>query len=146
MHAYPHVYTTTTQGTNDTILQLSSKGLLSLEVTPPVQFDGPDGYWSPETFFSASIGTCFILTFKVVSRAMKLSWENINVDVDAFLDKGPQGLSFNRVVISVHLKTGDITDEAPYLKALEKAEKSCLITNSLKSEIELRLQLDRSAT
>ena len=80
MKEFPHVYTTNAQGNNDVILSLSAEKLPSFKVSPPEEFGGPEGYWSPETFFSASVSTCFILTFKAIAKAKKLNWDSINVE------------------------------------------------------------------
>lgn len=137
MSEFPHVYTTTVEGTNDVALKLKCESLPVTEVTPPPQFGGPEGTWNPEIFFSASISTCFILTFKAVARAMKLEWVNINVDADAYLDKIDGKMSFTKADIFVTLKVPEGSNEEVYLKALHKAEENCLITNSINSEIHL---------
>ncbi len=144
MAAFPHVYTTNAQGTNDVILNLTADNLPSIQVTPPKEFAGPDGYWSPEAFFSAAISTCFILTFKAISRGKKLTWENINVEVDAFLDKVETTLSFTRVDIFVTLSipATEAGKEDLYLKALQRAEETCLITNSIKASVQLHPKIE----
>lgn len=137
MSDFPHVYTTTTQGTNDVVLNLSSEKLTDIQVSPPPQFGGPEGYWNPEAFFSAAVSSCFILTFKSIARAMKLEWQAINVDADAYLDKKDSKLSFTKVDIFVTLSVKAGEQNENYLKALKKAEENCLITNSIKAEVHL---------
>lgn len=144
MSEFPHIYTTSVKATNEVFLELSSDNLPSMQVTPPKEFGGPDGYWNPEAFFSASISTCFILTYKTIARGKKLNWEKINVDVDAYLDKSGNRLSFNRVDIFVTL-TIPATEESKvetYQRALEKAEEACLITNSIHAAIQLHAKVE----
>ena len=144
MSDFPHIYTTNVQGTNDVVLELSSEKLPGMQVTPPKEFGGPEGYWNPEAFFSASISTCFILTFKAIARGKKLAWEKINVDADAYLDKTENKLSFNRVDIFVTLTIpateGDKVEA--YEKALLRAEETCLITNSINAKIHLHPKVE----
>lgn len=137
MSDFPHVYTTTSTATNEVVLKVQSESLPDLDVTPPVEFGGPEGHWNPEAFFSAAISSCFILTFKSISRAKKLPWEKIVVDADAYLDKTGTKLSFTKVDIFVTLTIPGGADKAAYLEALEKAEASCLITNSINAKISL---------
>lgn len=137
MSDFPHVYTTTAQGTNEMILKVSSDKLQDMQITPPPQFGGPEGYWNPEAFFSAAVSSCFILTFKSIARAMKLEWTGINVDADAYLDKTGSKLSFTKIDIFVSLSIPAGKSQDSYLKALTKAEENCLITNSIKSEVHL---------
>ncbi len=144
MASFPHIYTTNTRGTNDVILDLSADKLPQLQVSPPVEFGGPEGYWSPEMFFSAAISSCFILTFKAVARGKKLVWNTINVDADSYLDKTENKLSFNRVDIFVTLTipSSETGNEEAYNKALQQAEETCLITNSIKASIHLQTKIE----
>lgn len=142
MSQFPHVYTTTAKGTNDTVLKLSSESLPPLDVSPPPQFGGPKGYWNPEAFFSAAISSCFILTFKSVTGFMKLAWEEIEVDVDAYLDKTGSKLSFTKVEIFVSLMLKSAEDEEKARKALEKSKDNCLVTNSINSQIHLSVKIE----
>lgn len=144
MADFPHVYTTNAQGTNEVILDLTADNLPSLKVTPPKEFGGPDNHWSPEAFFSAAISTCFILTFKAVSRGKKLTWEKINVDVDAYLDKAESTLSFTKadIFVTLSVSASEAGKEDLYLKALQKAEETCLITNSIKASVQLHPKIE----
>lgn len=137
MNEFPHVYTTTAEGTQEMVLKLKCEPLPVTDVTPPPQFGGPEGTWNPEIFFSAAISTCYILTFKAVARAMKLDWSNINVDSDAYLDKVDGKMRFTKVDIFVTINIPSGAHEESYMKALQKAKENCLITNSINSEISL---------
>lgn len=144
MADFPHIYTTNVRGNNDIILNLSAEKLPELQVSPPTEFGGPEGYWNPEAFFSASISTCFILTFKAIARGKKLNWNTINVDADAYLDKTESKLSFNRVEIfaTLTVPSSETGKEESYLKALQRAEETCLITNSINASIELHSKIE----
>jgi organic hydroperoxide reductase OsmC/OhrA len=137
MHTYPHNYKSSSSSTMDSLLKTSVPGLNEIDVTKPVEFDGPKGHWSPEALFSASISSCFILTFKNYSRFKKLNWSSINVEVEAFLDKTTDGLKFNLVKIYPTLEVCCAADADQYIKALFAAKEQCLITKSINCEIEL---------
>lgn len=146
MSDFPHVYTTTAEGSNEVILELTSENLPPLSVTPPKEFGGPEGYWNPEALFSAAISTCFILTFKAISRGKKLVWDSITVDVDAYLDQTNNKLSFTRADIFVTLKipASAAGTEDAYLRSLQRAEETCLITNSIKASLQLHPKIELS--
>ena len=59
------------------------------------------------------------------------------MEVDAILDKSMEGLSFNKVIIKPRLEICCEKTVDPFLMALKKAEKECLITNSINAEIYL---------
>ena len=106
-------------------------------VSPPPQFGGPDqGNWTPEDMFCAAISSCFILTFKSYTKIKKLDWRHISVIAEAYLDKTDKTLSFTKVIIKPTLEVCCEGNVDPYLEALHKAEEQCLVTNSIKSDIE----------
>jgi len=138
MNEFPHVYTSSAAGVaTGPVLKLTSPELPEISVSAPVQFGGPSGFWNPEAFFSAAVSSCFILTFNAVARAMKLEWVELDVDVKAYLDKVDGKLSFTKVEIFPHLRVPAGVEQENYLKALHKAEQTCLITNSINAKISM---------
>ena len=73
MHPYPHLYEASAEGAPVDVIQVTSAGLPAIATTPPPQFDGPEGSWSPETLLCASVADCLILTFRAIARASKLA-------------------------------------------------------------------------
>jgi organic hydroperoxide reductase OsmC/OhrA len=67
MKAYPQHLQRRRSGIGD--WAVVSQGPPAIETAPPPEFDGPGDMWSPETLLVAAIASCFILTFRGVSRA-----------------------------------------------------------------------------
>lgn len=127
MEKLPHTYTVNFEQSDKLIKTDSEKAPTILAGAPP-QFGGQDTNWSPETLILASIGQCLFLTFLAVTRASKFDFENYKSQVIGTLEKTDKGTAFTGAKISVSLSSKD-EDKAKRL--LEKAEKNCLITNSL---------------
>ena len=144
MQGYPHHYVVTANGGNDGSVIVSGEGLPDLETVSPPQFGGPEGIWSPETMLSGAVANCFILTFRAIARASKFEWSSLKVEVDGVLDRPERATYFTAFNIHANLRVP--TDARLELaeRLLEKAEKICLITASLKSEIVLTtdIQID----
>jgi organic hydroperoxide reductase OsmC/OhrA len=68
MYPLPHQYRAHADGGPGGIVQLGADALPGLETTAPPEFDGPGGYWSPETLLVGSIANCYILTFRAGAR------------------------------------------------------------------------------
>jgi len=147
MSQFPHHYLTKSNSSHEGHLNVSNGTQTTIECAPPPQFGGPEDQWSPEDFFSAAISSCFILTFKNVTRIKKLKWSSIGVEVDAQLDKTSEGLKFNKVIIRPTLELCCKDNVDPYLEALHKAEKQCLVTNSITAEtiLEPKIKLKQVA-
>ena len=141
MHPYPHTYRVSAAAQAQGEVTLSSPGLADLASTPPPEFDGPPGYWSPETLLAASVADCFVLSFRAVSRASKYDWTDLAIDVEAVLERVEGTTRFTRFVTRARLTVPAGADAARGQVLLEKAEKVCLITNSLSSESHLEAEV-----
>lgn len=129
------IYKTVTTGHSDKVeLDLVCVDKPSLTVTPPPEFKGPKDQWSPEDLFCASISSCYLLTFKAMARFKKLEWRDLEVEVDAHLEKTDSGLKFTTVEIYPRLTICCQDNVDKYLEALEKAKSNCLVTSSMNCE------------
>jgi len=122
-------------------VELSSPGLASLDSAPPAEYGGPGDLWSPETLLAAAVADCFILSFRAVARASKLDWTSLSCEVDATLDRVDNVTRFTALTQRATLDVPAGTDEAKARRLLEKAERICLVTNSLTAEIHLEAEV-----
>ena len=137
MHPYPHLYQVSAAAQPEGQVTLSSEGLPDIATAPPPQFDGPGGVWSPETLLCAAVADCFILTFRAVARASKFEWTGLTCAVEGKLERADGPTRFTGFVTHATLHVPAGADEAKAKLLLEKAEHSCLITNSLNGTREL---------
>jgi peroxiredoxin-like protein len=131
MQAYPHHYSVRSEGAPEGSVAVHSEGLPSLTTAAPPQFGGPGGQWSPETLLVAAAADCFILTFRAIAAASKLSWKEISCSADGTLDRADGVMRFTELRLRVRLVLPADADRERAERLLQKAEKGCLITNSL---------------
>jgi organic hydroperoxide reductase OsmC/OhrA len=131
MQAYPHHYAVdaSAQATGD--VTLSATGLPPLQTAPPPQFDGPGDRWSPENLFVAAVADCLVLTFRAVARASNLPWTVLRCTAEGQLERVEGVTHFTQMALLARLTVPPGTDTDKARRLLEKAEKGCLITNSL---------------
>lgn len=141
MHPYPHTYAASAAAQAEGEVTLSSTGLADLPSMPPPEFDGPGGYWSPETLLTAAVADCFVLSFRAVSRASKFDWSGLSVSVEAVLERVDGVTRFTRFTTRARLAVAAGMDAGRARTLLEKAEKVCLITNSLSAESHLETEV-----
>lgn len=103
----------------------------------PPEFQGESGVWTPEHFLTAAVATCFISTFEAVANYSKFPAKGLQVSVDGQLERVEGGYRFTRVTIKPVLTILKESDRERGIHLLEKAEKVCLISRSLNSEIVL---------
>ncbi len=141
MKPYPHSYTVTAKGSALGAVSIMSTGLPDMATAPPPEFDGPGGVWSPETLLVAAIADCYILTFRGVSRAARFEWVGLEAHVDGTLERVSGVTQFIRYVTRATLTVQSNSDHTKARELLERAEKLCLVANSLRGERALEVQV-----
>ncbi len=141
MKAFPHVYEVKASGTGNGSVAVSAAGLAGLDTAAPAEFGGPGDLWSPETLLVAAVANCFILTFRAVARASQLPWQALECRTEGVLDKVSGVTQFSHFATHATLTVLAGTDAAKATLLLEKAEKNCLIANSLRGERSLEVRL-----
>ena len=141
MHPYPHTYSAHAAGDPAGLVAVTSTALPPIQSAPPPEFDGPGGVWSPETLLCAALADCFILTFRAVSRAAKLTWLHVDCRVEGVLERAERTSQFTRFTNIVKLVVAPGTDVGTARALLEQAERGCLIANSLRGERTLTVEV-----
>ena len=138
MQKFPHHYHAQALGGPIGSLDIQSDGLTQLEIAAPKEFDGPGDRWSPEDLLVASVASCLILTFRAIAAASKLEWSELSCAVEGVLEMVDRKTQFTEIHINASLKIKSQENEEKARQIIEKAEKNCLITNSLTSEKHLK--------
>jgi organic hydroperoxide reductase OsmC/OhrA len=88
-----------------------------------------------------AVANCFTITFRGVARASKLPWTALRCEVTGTLDRVDRVTQFTSFNLSAQLCVPAGTDGALAQRSIEKAERACLIANSLKAPVHLQLQI-----
>ena len=110
--------------------------------TPPEFPNGIPGIWSPEHLFVAAINSCYMATFLAIADNFKVEIETFSCSTTAKLEmvEGKYLITQAEMfpVIKLVNPEKDL-DKAAHVA--EKAKTGCLVTNSMKTEIILTLQI-----
>ena len=134
MHPFPHTYQANAEGETTGSVMVSSPRLTRSRAKLPKEFGGPGDQWSPETMLVAAVADCFILTFRAVATASEFEWTSVECETEGTLDRVDRVTRFTSITNRVKLRAPVGTSEEKARKLLEKAEKVCLIGNSLNAE------------
>jgi peroxiredoxin-like protein len=137
MQDLPHQYSATAIANAEGDVDLEAERLPSLVSAPPAEFGGPGDRWSPETLVIAAVADCFVLTFRAIARASTLPWISLKCEVEGTLDRVERVTQFTKLRVRAVLQVPPNVPEERAQRLLARAEKSCLITNSLKAESHL---------
>lgn len=106
--------------------------------TPPEFPKGVPNIWSPEHFYAAAINSCFMTTFLAVAENSKLEFESFECKTVITLARPEGKYLITEAEISPIIKLVDPEkDEAKTLRIIDKSSANCLVTNSMKTEIQL---------
>ncbi len=131
-----HTYTTAVEWTKERRAALSSRGLPTIEVATPPNFPGGhEGIWSPEHLYTAAAEVCLMTTFLSFAERANLDFLSYKSEADGILDKVEKSLLMTRIHIKPTITVASEADRAEALKLIERAERYCLISNSIKSEV-----------
>ena len=147
MQPFPHRYEVSARATANGDVTLESHRLPVLKSASPAEFGGPGDRWSPETLLVAAVADCFALTFRAIAAMSQLPWTSLTCEAVGSLDRVERVTRFTEVTVHARLQIADGADEAKARRLLEKAEQSCLISNSLKATVHLQaeVQMERTA-
>jgi peroxiredoxin-like protein len=131
-------YYTQVEWTGERRGDLSAPTLPSLKVDAPPEFKGHEGVWTPEHLFVASVNSCFMTTFLAIAENSKLEFVSFSADAQGKLEKlTGQGFMMTEITLRPKLVLKNARDAERALRILEKAEKHCLISNSIKTQTKL---------
>ena len=137
-----YYYTTQVEWTGERHGDLSAPVLPSLKVDAPPEFKGHQGVWTPEHLFVASVNSCFMTTFVAIAENSKLEFESFRADAKGKLEKiADKGFMMTEITLQPKLVIRNARDTERACRILEKAEKHCLISNSIKTQTKLEPEI-----
>jgi organic hydroperoxide reductase OsmC/OhrA len=137
MHPFPHHYRAAAGATPSGSVRVTTESAAALDTTAPPEFGGPPGYWSPETLLVAAVADCYILSFRAVAAASRLEWQDLQAEVEGVLDRVDGVTQFVSYTVTARLLIGSAAAEPLARGVLDKAKRTCLVTNSLRGHCEL---------
>jgi organic hydroperoxide reductase OsmC/OhrA len=118
---------------------LSAPDLADFVTATPPQFPGGHaGFWSPEHMFVASIEACIMTTFLAIAENSSLDFKEYRSTAQGIVDKTEGGYIFIEVTVKPRVVIGEERLRDRTLRILEKSEKACLVSRSVKTPISLQ--------
>lgn len=116
------------------------EGKEGIEVMPPPEFRGTDPtIWSPEDFFVAAAASCLAVSFTGLAERAGLSYAGLGVDGVGVCGRRADGaFGFTRLQLRIELEVGP-ADEATARELAQKAEDTCLVSESLDLPVDLEI-------
>lgn len=141
MKPLPHTYEARLRGGPTGHAALSVSGAPDLRSAPPLEYGGPGDAWSPEHLLLAAVEACFLFTFRAVARASRVEFTALDLSGEGTLDRVDGVTRFTEIVLRPRVTLGPGADRARALWAIEKTEKTCLVSASLSTPVRLEPEL-----
>jgi organic hydroperoxide reductase OsmC/OhrA len=135
MKEFPHRYVVIAHSATTGDVRLAGERMPDLASASPAEFGGPGDRWSPETLLVAAVGDCFVLTFRAVAAASKLAWTSLSCSVTGTLDRVERVTQFTTFEVRAELEVTPGADAELARRVVDKAERNCLVSNSLKGSV-----------
>jgi peroxiredoxin-like protein len=110
----------------------------AIEVATPPEFPkGMPGIWSPEHLFVAAINSCLMTTFLAIAENSKFEFQHFSCHATGTLDKVDGKYLMTTVTLHPEVVVDSPEMESRAARILEMSEKACLISNSVRSKVEM---------
>lgn len=116
---------------------MSCSGKPDVQVATPPEFKGHEGIWSPEDLFVASANICLMTTFLSFAERAGLGFTGYESEAEGTLELVDGKFQFTTIVLRPKITLKPDGDRARAKEIIERAEASCLISNSMKAEVRL---------
>ena len=103
--------------------------------TPPEFAKGEPDIWSPEHLYTAAVNSCLMTTFLAIAENSKLDFISFDSTATGKLEKVDNMFMFSEIELKPKVVLRNEKDKERALRIIEKSEKACLISNSIKSRI-----------
>ncbi|UJH89655.1 OsmC family protein [Antarcticibacterium sp. 1MA-6-2] len=135
----PHIYNVDLTYLSQRKGEISSPELDQIiEVATPPEFPkGMPGIWSPEHLFTAAVSSCFMNTFLAIAENSNLEFEGLTCPAEGLLDKKDGKFAMTEILLKPAVTIPNEVDREKAEKIMIKAERACLISNSITSEVHM---------
>jgi len=117
----------------------------SFEVATPPQFPkGMEGIWSPEHLLTAAVSSCFMTTFLAIAENSKLAFDQFSCSASGKLEQIEGKYLMTEIILEPILTVPIDTSIEKAERILIKSEAACLISNSIKSKVTLKINIKHS--
>jgi organic hydroperoxide reductase OsmC/OhrA len=107
-----------------------------IEVATPPEFPkGMKNIWTPEHLFVAAINSCLMATFLDIAENSKFDFISFESNAVGTVEKLDGKLAVTEILLKPTIVVPTLKHEEQLRKILEKSEKACTISNSIKTKV-----------
>jgi organic hydroperoxide reductase OsmC/OhrA len=108
---------------------------MSVQYSPPVEFNGMSGPMTPEDAFVGSANMCFQIVFRSVAEGLGMKLASYTCRAVGDLQTVEGFRKFVRISLYPEMRFAEGSKLENLQKAVEGTKKRCLVTNSMSCEV-----------
>jgi len=125
---------------------LAAEGKPDLEIATPPEFKGHEGIWTPEDLFVAAVNSCIMTTFLGTAYWKKLRFDSFECEAEGLLERPGEEFLFTKIIVRPRVTLPPDGDEELARWVLDFAEKDCLISHSIKTDVAMEPEIIKSTS
>ena len=137
VRAKSYRYVTSVRWTGEKKGEMAAAGKTPVVVATPPEFKGHEGIWSPEDLYVASVNVCVMSTFLAFAGRAPLDFSGYESEAEGLLELVDGQFRFTKIVVRPRISLRSEGDRAAAEEILHKAERHCLVSNSIRTEVTL---------
>jgi organic hydroperoxide reductase OsmC/OhrA len=137
IRAKSYRYSTSVRWTGEKKGALTATGKPPVEVGTPPEFKGHEGIWSPEDLYVASVNVCILSSFLAFAGRAGIAFDTYESEAEGLLEFVDDRFVFTKIVVRPRITLRPGEERAKAEEVLHQAERNCLISNSIKTEVVL---------
>ena len=115
-----------------------------IHFTAPTEFGGLQGRWTPEELLLASVAGCYTTTVRAIAGGAQFDFTDLQVEASGTVRKAEAGYNFTQIVLRPNLKIAHAEESDRALDLLKRAERLCLVSRALGTNLKFEPQLEIS--
>ena len=122
--------------------KLHTQNGLILDFSKPPEYRGILNTMTPEDAFVSAVITCLACTFDSIVNKMRLKVTRYESDGTGIVDRVDSIEKFTELTVNVRIVIPPETNKESIQKAIEKAQKNCLVANSLNILVKYNVNIE----
>jgi peroxiredoxin-like protein len=114
----------------------------AIHFTAPPEFGGLEGRWTPEELLLAAVASCYTTTVRTIAGDARVDFTDLNVEASGVIRRAESGYLFAQIVLRPNLKISSAEERERALELLRRAEKLCLVSRALGTNVTFEPQLE----
>lgn len=116
----------------------------TIEYGVPPQFGGASGKTSPEELLLAALSSCFSMTLGFIFEKRKIPVQDLEMRAEGIVNRIERQLVLTSITLKplLTIANDNETLRQDIDSAIERAKQACLISNSIRGNVELKVEVE----